>query len=294
MQKLLIIAIAISFSIACNKKTLDKTGFTVTADKDSYTTADTVLFSFGGNPWFLTFYSGEAYHKYEYRDRVTADGAPQLQFTSYIQTGSQANTLRLLVSTDFSGTYDSTSIYQATWTDITDKAKLSTGANNTASGIVDLSSFVKNDHPVYFAFKYVGFSGSAQRTWTIKSLALNNVLPDNTTYSLLNVSESTAGFKAVQMKTTAVNWSISTSQLVIKGGASASSPEAEDWLVSKPLTLNKVTPDTGVPLKNATTALPSFTYIYGDPGTYNATFVAANTSRYDDKEDVAEVPITVQ
>jgi len=294
MQKLLIIAVALIVAVACNKKTVDNPGFTVVTDKDTYKTTDTVFFSFGGNPWFLTFYSGEPYHKYEYHDRTTANGAPQLQFTSTVQTGSQANTLRLFVSSDFSGTYDSASIYQATWTDITDKAKLATSTTSTASGIVDLTSFINNDHPVYFAFKYIGLAGSAQRNWTIKSVALNNVLPDNTSYALLNISESTSGFKAVQMKTTTVSWSVSNSQFVIKGGTTTASQDAEDWLISKPLTLNRVTPDAGVPLKNMTTAFPSYTYMYATPGTYNATFVAANVSRYDDKENVVQIPVTVQ
>ncbi len=55
MQKILIIAISIIFGVACNKKEVDATGFTVTTDKESYTTADTVRFTFTGNPYYLTF-----------------------------------------------------------------------------------------------------------------------------------------------------------------------------------------------------------------------------------------------
>lgn len=292
MQKLFIIA-AIIFGIACNKKTVDETGFTVTADKEKYATTDTVRFSFTGNPWYLTFYSGEPYHNFEYRDRVTASGTPQLQFTSYMQSGTQKNTLRLLISTNFSGIYDSTNIYQAIWTDITDKIKLSGGSDNTPSGVADLSAFI-NDNPVYLAFKYTGAAGSTQRTWTIKSVALNNVLKDSTSYSVLGIAESSLGFRSVPMKAPGVAWTVSSSQLQIKGATGTTSTEAEGWVVSKPLNLTKVTPDTGVPLKNMTTALLFYNYIYETAGNYKATFVASNINRYDDKNNIEEVSITVQ
>jgi hypothetical protein len=242
----------------------------------------------------LTFYSGESYHKYEYNDRVTADGVPQLQFTTAIATGSQKNTLQLMVSTDFSGVYDSTSIYQSTWTDITSKVKLATTTTALASGVIDLSQFATGDNPVYVAFKFTGAAGSAQRTWTIKSVELDNVLADSTTYALLGIGESTAGFKAVPMKAAGVAWTISTTQLQIKGGTTTSSPEAEGWVISKPLNLKKVLPDTGTPLKNMTTSLSSFSYMYDVPGTYKATFVAANINRYDEKSEVKDVDLTVQ
>jgi hypothetical protein len=294
MQKLFIIAVLIVFGVACNKKTVDATGFSVTTDKDTYALTDTIRFSFTGNPYYLTFYSGEPYHKYEYSDRVTAPGVPQLQFTTALTTGSQKNTLQLMVSTDFSGVYDSTSIYQATWTDITSKVKLATTSTTVASGVIDLSQFVTDEHPVYVAFKFTGTAGSAQRTWTIKSVALANVLDDSTTFSLLGIAESTTGFKSVPMKAPGVAWTISTTQLVIKGGTTASSPEAEGWVVSKPLNLSKVSPDNGTPLKNMTTTLSSFSYTYDVPGTYKATFVANNISRYDEKGDVKDVDITVR
>lgn len=295
MQKIFIIAISIIFGIACNKKEVDSTGFSVTADRDSYNAADTVRFSFTGNPWYLTFYSGEPYHQYEYRDRIAADGVPQLSFTSTIATGSQTNTLKLLVSTDFSGVYDSTNVYNATWTDITGKAVLA-GSADTKSGDIDLSSFLNGDKPVYIAFKYTGNAGTAQRTWTIKSLAVDNVLPDGTSYETLGIGESTLGFKSVVMKVPSVAWTISTTQLQIKGFTTNANSVAntEGWVVSKPINLRKVLPDTGTPLKNMTTTMSSFNYIYSSAGTYKATFVSANINRYSEMGEVQEIPITVQ
>ncbi|MBO9204241.1 MULTISPECIES: DUF5017 domain-containing protein [Niastella] len=294
MRKLYIIAIFFLVGAACTKKDVGSPNFSVAANKESYTTADTVFFALSGTPWYLTFYSGEPYHKYENRLRVTADGIPTFQFGSTVTTGTQANTLRLLVSSDFNGTYDSANIYQATWSDITDKAKLATGSATVSSGVIDLTPFINEEHPVYIAFKYIGNAGSAQRNWTLKTLTLNNVLPDSTSYNLLDISESTAGFKSVAMKNTAVKWTVSTSQLNFKGGTTTTSPEAEGWVISKPLNLKKVVPDYGVPLKNMTTIMDAYYYIYTAPGSYTATFVASNASRYDSKDGVYEVPVTIQ
>jgi hypothetical protein len=295
MKKLISILVTVACIAACNKKEVDATGFSVTPNKETYKVNDTVNFSFTGNAWYLTFYSGEPGKKFENRERIVADGIPRLQFLSYQQTGSQANTLRVLVSTNFSGVYDSTNIYNATWADITNQITLSTGKDSTASGVVNLSQFVTNDHPAYIAFKYAGFKdASAQRTWTIRNIILNNVLPDNMSYSLLTSAESTAGFQQVNMKTSAVKWTISSSQLQVKGGATANSPEAETWVISKALILNKVTPDVGIPLKNMTTAMNFYKYIYTTAGAYTATFVASNINRYDNKEDIREVSIKVE
>jgi hypothetical protein len=295
MQKIFIIAISILFAAACTKKEVAEPGFSVSTNKENYTIADTVFFSFSGTPWSVTFFSGEPYHKYENRERVTVpDGKPVFQFSSTVTTGTQINTLSLLVSSDFNGSYDSTSIYQATWTDITDRAKLATSSASVLSGPIDLTQFINDDHPVYIAFKYTGYANSAQRNWTLKSLALDNVLPDNTSYNLLDISESTAAFKSVLMKNTAVKWTVSTSQLNFKGGTTITSPEAEGWVISKPLNLRKVLPDYGVALKNMTTVMDSYYYIYTNPGNYTATFVVANTSRYDSKAAVHEVPVVIQ
>lgn len=295
MQKIFIIAISILFAAACTKKEVADPGFSVSANKESYTIADTVFFSFSGTPWSVTFFSGEPYHKYENRERVTAaDGKPVFQFSSTVTSGTQTNTLALLVSSDFNGSYDSTSIYQATWTDITDRATLASSSASVLSGPIDLTQFINDDHPVYIAFKYTGYANAAQRNWTLKSLTLDNVLPDSTSYNLLDISESTAAFKPVLMKNTAVKWTVSTSQLNFKGGTTATSPEAEGWVISKPLNLRKVLPDYGVALKNMTTVLDSYYYIYTNPGNYTATFVVSNTSRYDSKAAVHEVPVVVR
>ena len=293
MKQLLTAALIITIA-ACNKTSVSDPAFSVTAAAATVKVNDTVKFTFSGNPGYITFYSGEPGRRYQYRDRTTADGKPLLKFTSYMQTGAQANTLQLMMSTDFSGVYDSTSIYKANWADVTSRVKLSAGTDSTVSGVADLSDFMNGGKGVYFAFKYTGAAGSAQRTWTIKNLALNNVLTaDSSVYSLLALTMIDSAWKPVSMKNPAITWTYSATQLQVKGTNSTSSIATEDWIVSKALFLNRVTPDIGVQLKNMTTALKAYNYIYKTAGTYTASFSVSNTTKYDSKSDVKEIAITV-
>ena len=287
MRKLLYIFLAVLLTVtACTKKGVPDPDFTVISDSASYTLGDTTWFHFTGNPYNLTFYSGEAGHEYQFRNRTNAPGTPQLQFTSYRQSGNAADTLQLLISSDFSALYDSADIRSATWTDITSRAKLSTGSNNTASGIVDLSDFVKDSLPVYLAFRYVGTTHTGVQTmWTIAALAINNILSDSSnTFSVGTIADG--AWASINMGNPAVKWTVSATTLVVKGAA-ANSPVTEDWVISRALVLNRTLPDVGVSLKNiSANQVVSYPYIYKAAGTYTATFVGTNTTVYGSKSNV--------
>ncbi|MBN9299682.1 MAG: DUF5017 domain-containing protein [Filimonas sp.] len=293
MRKIGYTLLSLVLLAACSSKDVSSPDFTVKLRSAALHAGDTAFFDITGAPYNMTFYSGEPGKQYKYRTRTSAEGIPQLQFTSYMQNGTQANTLQLLVSTDFSATYDSASIYKATWTDITSRAKLSTGTNNTASGIVDLSDFV-NGKPVYIAFKYTGQQNtSVQRTWTIPTFTIANILKEDGSSQPVISALADAVFTAVNMKGTAVKWNISTTQMQIAGGV-ANSPATENWAVSKGLMLNRVVPDPGTSIKKITdNGISAYFYVYKTAGSYTATFVAANTTVYDSKTDVKEIPVTV-
>lgn len=296
MKKLLYILAAGLVAVGCNTKDVPAPDFTVTPKSDTYALGDTSFFSFTGNPYNITFYAGDSSHQYEFRKRASAPGTPQLQFTSYMQTGTQTNTLALLISKDFPGVYDSATIYSPNthWTDITSKATLSTGTNNTASGIVDLTEFVNDGKPVYIAFKYIGLKNtSAQRTWTIPTFTVTNLLQDGKTKMPVAADLAGGGWAVVPMKNPAVKWVVSATTLKVTGGV-ANSAEAESWVITKGLALNRAIPDVGVSLKNiSSNGITSSFYIYKGAGTYKATFEATNTTVYDSKSDVKEVQVTV-
>ncbi len=286
---LAIIAAFASCSKELSIKPID--AFSVTADKSTYKAGDTVHFSFTGNPDIISFYSGEEGNNYEFRDRTTINGKPQLQFNSYAQYGTQQNTLQLLVSSNFSGKYSPAEVTNASWTDITDRATLSTGANNTPSGIVDLSDFLAQKKPVYIAFKYTGETGSTQKTWTITSLVLDLLKPNNTTIPVTDIAS--AGFTQVDIKNPAAKWSVSATQLRIAGG-NGTADDNEDWVITKLLYLNSVSPDVSVPVKNITQNVESFNYVFKQPGTYKVVFLAANASADAQQTTTKEIDITIQ
>jgi len=277
---------------SCEKVlTPDPVSFNVTTTGNDYQAGDTVNFSISGNPDIISFYSGEPGSVYDFKERTSAGGMSQMQFTSYVQAGTQTASLALLVSTDFDGTYSGTGISGATWTDITSQATLSTGSNNTPSGIIDLSSFINDDKPIYFAFKYTGKTGSIQNTWTIKNFEIKLAMPDGST--AVTATMTTAGWKAVNRKNPAKAWAITASQLQIAGGA-ADTEDNEDWLITDPLVLNKVNPDRGVPIKDISILLEEFTHIYSNPGDYKAVFEAFNAAGTSHTSAKREIEITVR
>jgi hypothetical protein len=289
----------------CNKDiTLNELQFEVSADKNVYNVGDSVGFNIQGNPDMITFYSGEIGKRFEYRNRSEADGIPQLQFSSLRANGTQPNSLRLMVSNDFTGAVPGdtvttvANIAKATWTDITGRATLSTGST-VSSGIIDLSDFAVQGKPVYIGFKYVGVAGSVQNKWTITALTVKNVLPDATVYTIVNLS---AGSPITNYGVTTTNstgwagypvantykWSLSSNTSLSITGATtaASAANAESWAVSGSINLKRVSPDLGTPIKNTTentvlaTAITNnrYTYQYASAGEYNAVFWAGNVN----------------
>ena len=68
----------------------------------------------------------------------------------------------------------------------------------------------------------------------------------------------------------------------------------EDWLISSPLHLDKVSPDRGVAIKDISERLDNFTYIYSKPGVYRAVFMAVNAAGDKQEKTLKEVNITIQ
>ncbi|TZF82592.1 DUF5017 domain-containing protein [Pedobacter sp. BS3] len=289
MKKIFILPALLLVLAACNKKEVASLHFDVSADKTAIKAGDTVTFKISGNPDFLTFYSGEPGHQYEYKDRTNADGTPQLQFTSYRQYGTQNNTLNILVSTDFNNTYTADGIAAAHWTDITSRATLSTGTDNTPSGVIDLSDF-KSDKPMYLAFKFNGSTASTQRTWTIKNLVINNVLSNGSQIAVTTIAD--AGWVPINLNNSPRSWTYNATQIQFQGGA-AGIGDNLGWIITKPVFLTKVSPDRGVALKNVSTRMEEYQYVYTTAGSYTPVFVASNTNIYGSETTSKQLSITV-
>jgi len=286
---------SLSLLFSCRKLEVAAPSFDISISGTTFKVGDTVRFAFSGQADNITFYSGEPGFSYQYKDRTTGDGIPQLQFTSYLQNRGETNTLKLLVSTDFNGAYDSAGIMKATWTDITGQAVLSTGADKTPSGIIDLSAFAKQQKPVYIALRYLGYYSDSlkQPSWSIRTFDIKHVLPDKVSTI---VATSQAGWAAFDLKNPTVAWNVPTSgQVVINGTiANSTKEDNDDWLISRAFDLRMVVRDAGVSIRDLGSAtVDSYYYIYNKPGTYTLTFVAFNDSVDEHREVVKAFTITV-
>ncbi len=283
------------FLISCTKKEVSTVSFNVTTTSTTFNVGDSVVFTMAGNPDYIVFYSGETGSKYENRNRDTAFGTPTLSFLSAALNGSDTGTLHLMLSTNFSGIYDSSHVKNANWTDITNLVKLPTKNNDTLfSGNISLFDFIHKDTPIYVAFKYADQQNgiTSQRTWLIQNLVLKNILQDSTSTTLLDLPNSV--WLGVNMLNSAAIWSISTTAFKISGG-NATAPSNEDWLVSQPINLTRVTPDVGTSIKTFTDPiLKSYYHVFKKPGTYSIVFDAINANSNGSQETLRTINITVK
>jgi hypothetical protein len=294
MKHLLIIPVLFA-AFSCKKNVdVSTPDFAVTVEKTTFNVKDTIVFKFTGAANIITFYSGEPGKEYEFKDRFSVNGKPEMQFTSFSQYGPQPNTLQLMVSSDFKNILDLESLKQATWTDITSRATLSTGIDNTPSGIIDLSDVTSPDTPVFIAFRYTAKKlPVSQPTWTIKNVVVNNRLNDTTVVQIANSSNLSWG--AINVLNSAKAWTSSATQIQIAGGA-IDTDDNEDWIISKPLSMNRIQRSLGTSVRSSPTALQT-SYVfpgYSKPGTYTVTFEAINANRWDSKKVIKEFTITVQ
>lgn len=317
LRSILILAAGMCIT-ACQRHTSvpSVSSFSVTTDSTIYTANNAATFRFTGNPDYITFYSGEAGHRYDYRNRVSASGTPVLQFTSALNAGTQAGSLHVMVSSDFAGIVSGdtattiANITNAGWTDITSRATLATGTTAVASGNIDLSDFASAGKPVYIAFKYVAASGTIQNKWTITGLTVTNTLADNSVYTIANlvanttaitsnyggVSTYSPGWVPFPVSNT-YNWVVTAgTSLVITGAATAAAAtaNAEAWVLMGSLNLQKVTPDIGVAIKNMSAQLNSYSYTYTTAGSYNIVFAAANATSNETDSTTRKVSLTIQ
>ena len=279
---------------SCTKKDVNPVSFNVSLDSFNFKVNDTVNFTFNGNPDYIVFYSGENGHKYAYRNRDTGTGIPLLSFSSQEKYGNHKNTMHLLVSTDFSGIlYDSNEIRNATWTDITNRAKFDSTTFLTPSGNINLSDFLSFKTPIYVAFKDADQQDgvNSQRTWNITNLSMLNYLPDSSSFTILDIANSL--WLGVNLLNPIVNWAQSSTLLSFSGGANTA-PSNEAWLVSQPVNLSKVVPDVGVPIKKMTDpVLNSFYHIYTKPGNYTVVFDITNANANSSTTATRSLNITI-
>ena len=279
---------------SCKKDVVKTPQFEVSLKPGTYKAGESITFNISGNPDIITFYSGEQGSKYDNKERSVLSGKPLLQFSTFAQnSGTQENSLKIMASSDFNGTYSAAGIAGATWNDLTSKAVLSSGADNVASGLIDLTGIIEDNKPVYLAFKKRDEKSATlkPRGWTIRSFNLgyqNDA--DQITYSVADLS--TAGWTAVDVLNSTYKWAISTTALTIGGGAINSS-ENEDWVITKVLYPNAIRPDPGIAVKGVDGRIDTYNFTFKTSGTYKAVFVGANLNYDARKSVIKELTVVV-
>lgn len=174
--------------VSCKKNLVIKNAPDLIVSVDATTTykaGTPVIFNLEGDADVISFYSGEIFRDYAFREGREVDVAGQgfnLAFRSAVApgtpAGTQANQFSLLASTNFSGNYnDLASVKAATWTDITDRFTLGTSATFVASGTQDISDLLVAGKPIYFALKYINkpqVANGFARQWMVESFTLTS------------------------------------------------------------------------------------------------------------------------
>ncbi|MCH5719493.1 DUF5017 domain-containing protein [Niabella hibiscisoli] len=297
MKKIIAVIILLAALTSCAKRyelgSIDD--FSVALEKSTYKVGEPILFTFNGKPDNVVFWSGEPGRKYEFRERTVVQGnSILLNFKSYAQYGPSPvdqSTLKLLVSTDFNGKYDSANVLAATWEDITSKAILSSGQDQTSSGNIDLNEFAARNKNMALAFRYktaVVKPESAQNRWVIRSFDLKSVNEQKEETVL--ASMATAGWSSFNFSGPTTKWSVTSVQLL-----SVTNPLAldDDWVVTKQFNPNKTNPDKGETIKNISQNLYEYRRVYTKPGVYKVAFVATNVNVEESASLVKEMEITV-
>lgn len=307
MKKIFILPVLLMILASCNKKEVTELNFEVNPEKANYEVGDTVKFNLSGNPEQLVFFSGEEGHKYIYKDRTTAESdLITLEFATNRRYGSdsqQPESLTLFASQKFNGKYKAESIdADADWTNITSAFTLSGSQSNNdtyvSSGVVNLTELssvgfnLDKTMPIYFAFRYKGVTGFTQPRWWINKFDIKTTTTDGQILVVADIAS--AGWTPVKvLPTSPVNWTFGTDNILKYQGGGGTTGSNEVWAVSNALNLTKVQPDSGTPLKNMSTRLDEYSYVFTKAGTYKVTFVASNINVYGESKVIKEIEILV-
>lgn len=191
---------------SCAKKLgkVETPAFEVTVKKTTFKVGEPVLFSFTGKQDNISFYSGEGFNDYAFKDGRVVDVSSKgvtLDFATQLSgTGTQTNHLSVWLSANYNGKGDFASVQAATWTDITSSFTLATSTTNLASGKADISSWVTPGKPVFIGFKYITkpqVANGLARIWWVQNLMVRSKAPVVLNKELLLTDQENAGFRII-------------------------------------------------------------------------------------------------
>lgn len=295
MKNIVYLILSVLLVSACKKIEAPTANMVVTVAKTDYKVNDTVRFKLSGDVQNIVFYSGEVGSRYDNVGSITLDvGSSILDFRIATAGGARPNSLKLLITNKLD-VVNASSIMTADWTDITSRATLATTSTITGSGNIDISDFYVPDKPVRIAFKYEAATSTtlAQPIWNMTGFNIKTSYTDGTSVSIASISN--ALWTAFDIKNPLAQWTISSTQVRIDGGAK-NSPDNEDWVVTGPLNLKttRELTDYGRSIKAITDPqVTQYEYVYTKPGTYKVTYVGFNNTIDNEKKVVSQFTINV-
>lgn len=312
--------VASLFLGSCDSLAPESVDFEVAVDKTTVNVGEPVVFSFNGNPNFITFFSGEDGHKYANRNRTELDPADiassTLSFIAESKYGTQTEALKVYLSKDFPGLNlkdadaDKALIQGHAWDDITEACGLLDGKKVVVEDF-DLSSYQGGFN---LAFRFLGNTETApQRTIIISNLTIRNELKNGSVtevkgsdmnFSCFDVNPSNLDkdpYKKV-VSGTAIQgtWNLIQSatlnKIQMQGGTTTHATWAnnDDWLLTDRIKLNSCSPDMGENIKDINRRVTNYSYVFSSPGTYVVTFLAGNASVEGQETVLKEVTVEVK
>lgn len=284
--------------------------FKVSTNANVYRVNETVDFQLKGNPDIITFYSGELYNDYAFKDgRIIRMEQAELSFTTSIPVTArpQENQLAVMASTDFNGDYsDYSNIAAATWVDITDRFTLATTITFTSSGVVDISDLIDPGKPLFIGFKYTVRSKAEindptrerPRQWHIQSFTFTGKTDAG---PIVMGDMQSSGFNIIHQHPEIESRTAQSATRISLFGHAMDEPTDPDihteiWAVTKPFETGDIDrgPDRAIAVKaDQNPPLESYVYRYENPGVYKAYFVGINANINGSEQVVREVNVTI-
>lgn len=302
--------------------------FNVTLDaSNTYYAGEPVVFNISGNPDNLVFYSGEMGSDYRYHDRyqVPEEDVEAMTLSLSLQhrfgdTGGKA--LDIYYTNDFKGLSgndaqaDKVLLQEMLdggmqgWTKVEYKDEtVKSGVWETVTA--DLSGCISNLciafhwHPdadeegeridTYFANGEltVDISGTETSRYDLETLMGTTTVMMSDQIEDPYHRENTNGWIRFGLSDAAISFAGGFYIKNPNDGSAGIDHTCEGWLVSTPRAFNSAEPDTGTAIKNIQNYLPSYSYTYEEPGTYDAVFVGANSNYMGASQEVKHVRVTV-
>lgn len=283
-----------------------------------------IPFKVGGDPDFLTFFSGEAGKEYRYKDRVTVEeeliASSKLKFTLTPQYGKPAGALTMYISSEFPGMAknafeeDSVLVEQHAWETLIPAADFPT-ATKAQDYEIDMSTYIGKRISIAICYDYRGITlgpNDSQTKFTFNNMMIQNTMTNDQVTSL---SVSSFGFTPLNMlykhnlqdqanmtsnraygtvtNNTSGIWNVKDWNAFFIHSSGGSTALKYSWLVSDLFVVNGCTPDAGTAIKSMHQSLSAYNYTYNTPGTYTATFVATNGNYKQETSVVKEYTIVV-